>query len=729
MRLRYKILILLIVLTAGAIFAGSQFEPVKAATRKIVYNLRFKDGLVGYWSFNGADISGTTAYDRSGGGNNGTLTNGPTAIPGTVGQALNFDGGNDYVDIGDPADGSLDFGSDQSFSISLWFKTNDTASGQSWPGFISKDDSDVAPRTGYGCNLDTSAGTLNNFYCETFVGGTADRFESGAANNDNLWHHGVFVRNAATGNGQLYLDNAVKEDAALASTGSVANDVGLTIGLRNANNTDANLFLQGQIDEVRIYNRALSAGEVAYIYARTKPAGSGTVAKSVANNSGLAGFWDFDDCDTCTTVTDRSGNSNTGTMYDATGPTATNLHVTGKTGNGSTFDGVKYYVDAGNASNLNITGNITIGAWIKPNTLARSAVVAKDFTDVRGYMFGIESTGEVYMEKDGLILLNAGTTMSAGGWNHIAVTFDGAGWTTWLNGVPAATSGDISGIPSQTTTSLTVGRRNYTGVESYFDGIIDEVKIYNRALSAAEIKNLYNSTQKMFVNMPQNNFLTDGLVGFWSFNGPDMSGLTAIDRSGSGNNGTLTGGPTAIPGMVGQALNFDGTNDYVDGGTITTFNLASISVSAWVYSESVASYYSGGLTHEADSVVNAYDSGNYGWKLGVDMNGKPVWLYYNATGGCIADVVTSSGSSVVGGWHNLTGVRSTAGLELFVDGVSVGTGTQTCDTLTVANPVFIGEWRTDLAGDEFDGSIDEVRIYNRVLSATEVLKLYNAGKR
>src|SRR3989344_4178985 len=82
--------------------------------------------------------------------------------------------------------------------------------------------------------------------------------------------------------------------------------------------------------------------------------------------------------------------------------------------------------------------------------------------------------------------------------------------------------------------------------------------------------------------------LSEGLVGYWSFNDNDMaqspSNTFAMDRSGSGNNGTLTGGPTRTIGKIGQGLSFDGVDDYVDSGTPASLNItANISVCAWTY--------------------------------------------------------------------------------------------------------------------------------------------------
>src|SRR5690606_20679208 len=102
-----------------------------------------------------------------------------------------------------------------------------------------------------------------------------------------------------------------------------------------------------------------------------------------------------------------------------------------------------------------------------------------------------------------------------------------------------------------------------SSVSRYANGVIDEPRIYNRALSADEVKNLYDLGTPQTVNASQNSSMTSGLVGEWSFNGADISGTTAYDRSGSGNNGTLTNGPTPTFGKVGQALSFDGTDDYI----------------------------------------------------------------------------------------------------------------------------------------------------------------------
>src|SRR3989344_4084516 len=108
------------------------------------------NGLVGYWSFDGKDMAGNTAYDRSGQGNNGTLTNGPTRAIGKTGQGLSFDGSNDYVNAG--RNPSLDMGANN-FSVGGWIKTSGNPSAQAGDagyGLLATKGSSGAGGTRYG---------------------------------------------------------------------------------------------------------------------------------------------------------------------------------------------------------------------------------------------------------------------------------------------------------------------------------------------------------------------------------------------------------------------------------------------------------------------------------------------------------------------------------------------------------------------------------------------------
>jgi hypothetical protein len=151
-----------------------------------------------------------------------------------------------------------------------------------------------------------------------------------------------------------------------------------------------------------------------------------------------------------------------------------------------------------------------------------------------------------------------------------------------------------SGDPSSDAASnLSIGNFDTSGPRT-FNSLIDDVRIYNRALSPDEIKRLYITGAAGKLGVAANNdSLAQGLVGYWTFDGKDMAGAmgitsarTAYDRSGNGNNGkywNATNTP-AVNGKLGQALGFDGSDDYVtlppatknpvSGGTAVT-------ISAW----------------------------------------------------------------------------------------------------------------------------------------------------
>ena len=199
--------------------------------------------MAGYWSFDDG-----TATDNSGNGNNGSLINAPAVVAGKNGQALNFNGSNQYVSLGNvlnPGTGDL--------SIFAWVRT--TQSGN-FNMILSKRDASLVTNGGY--QLFQNG---NNAVSFAFGDGNSSRVKidsTGPRINDGVWHlvGAVFTR---SGNGVLYVDGA----PAAAGTGSIANQSGavsnalaLRIGAEQQGFNWA-----GAIDEVRIYNRALTAGD------------------------------------------------------------------------------------------------------------------------------------------------------------------------------------------------------------------------------------------------------------------------------------------------------------------------------------------------------------------------------------------------------------------------------------------------------------------------------------
>ena len=216
---------------------------------------------------------------------------------------------------------------------------------------------------------------------------------------------------------------------------------------------------------------------------------------STAQTTGLVAAYSFNE-GTGTTVTDLSGNNLTGTIVGASWSTQ------GKYGNALSFNGTSNYVDLGNPTALKLTGSMTIEAWIKAaaNPPNDGQIVAKS-NNASGWQFKTSpDTGPhtfgiaVGSSSSAQTQRYSNTVRSLNTWYHVAGVYDNTAriLNIYVNGV--LDSGTLLGtVPSaqfNSTVNVNIGRR--TG-GYYFNGIIDEIRIYNRALSQAEIQTDMNT--------------------------------------------------------------------------------------------------------------------------------------------------------------------------------------------------------------------------------------------
>jgi prepilin-type N-terminal cleavage/methylation domain-containing protein len=248
------------------------FEPTLYEVGSDLFIPSPHSGLVGYWSFD--EGTGTIAYDLSGYGNNGTLNNfNFTATSGwttgKIGKALIFDGVNDYVSI--PDNPSLDI--NQSITVIAYvYPTAPTLT--YFRSFVSKYYT-VNQRT-YQLNVDEGY-TSELLGQETFQfwisccdGVTRDHVEALAARN--VWQHVSGVYDYSTRNLAIYVNGEPKQKKTTSIIGIATNDLStypLAIGA-TSNGTAIQNVIQGIIDEIRIYNRALSDSEIKYLYEATR---------------------------------------------------------------------------------------------------------------------------------------------------------------------------------------------------------------------------------------------------------------------------------------------------------------------------------------------------------------------------------------------------------------------------------------------------------------------------
>ncbi len=192
------------------------------------------------------------------------------------------------------------------------------------------------------------------------------------------------------------------------------------------------------------------------------------------------GWWRLDG-----NADDSSGNNNHGTLF------GNPQWVAGKIGGALQFDGTDVYIDCGNGPSLDITGEITIAAWIYPTGSGNS-----NFPRIVDKSSGTSSTGPGYkiyprVAENYILTLSAGGTdrrssssIVLNTWNYLAFIITGTQWRLFLNGTWE--EWNVTTLPSSVNNSLFIGRSSTTG--RHFVGMMDEVRIYNRALTPEEIQ-------------------------------------------------------------------------------------------------------------------------------------------------------------------------------------------------------------------------------------------------
>ena len=209
------------------------------------------------------------------------------------------------------------------------------------------------------------------------------------------------------------------------------------------------------------------------------------------------------------------------------------------------------------------------------------------------------------------------------------------------------------------------------------------------------------------------------LVGYWTFD--EGSGSTAYDYSGSNATGTLSSpAPTWTTGKVGGALSFNGNNVQVPSTSNLSFGGSlPFTVSAWVFINASGSY---------PMVINKGNAGGCleTYALLLASNTLSPRFETVSSGTCAGQhsIIVSPVSTLA--WHLFTGTFDGTNMILFVDGVSVGSMNISA-SLPLANSSVL-EIGNDPNGQSFNGSIDDVRIYNRALSAAGIAALYANGK-
>ncbi len=449
---------------------------------------------IGYWKLDESawnnNCSTATVFDSSANGNNGTAcpaSTGPVGNSiGARGRAGNFDGTDDYLDVGDVT-------YSDSISIEMWIQLHAVDS-ITWKDIVLKRNSTGV--TAGSNEFELAVNKDRNIIWNAWdSGGTGIVNAVGnTALNLNQWYHVAIVHSGSGGNSTIYLNGNI-DSITTNSALTLANlNSKLQFGARSASNDSR--YFNGLIDDVVFYSYARTPAQIAWDYNRGAPLAwykFDECQGTTLYNSTLTGTGISAGIHGAFTVT-----TNTAGICDSSTPSdAWYLGTSGKYNSALGLDGNDYVTltDTTNYAFSSIYQDFAVFAWVKrAATGVNHFVVSKEDAANDGWNMQITSSNLVSCAVNNKVFTSTSTIDT--NWHHIGCVVNRAGnGQVYIDGNPDGTPVAISSTAlSLTTTTTTIGARNYTPTGTYFNGLIDNVQIYGYSPSTTQIKLIYNQS-------------------------------------------------------------------------------------------------------------------------------------------------------------------------------------------------------------------------------------------
>jgi hypothetical protein len=381
-----------------------------------------------------------------------------------------------------------------------------------------------------------------------------------------------------------------------------------------------------------------------------------------------------------------------------------------------TFDGIADYITMGNPASLQITGSLTLSAWVKTtNNSQIQTIIGKDgvSTGTRSYLLNLATTGEArfFVFKSGSNTSVFSTTqINDGLWHHVLCVNDGADLKMYIDGTLENTTVGGGGTMLNGTSYFAIGRREANTPSNYnfLDGNIDSVAVWNSDQSS-NINSIYSPSGAL-------NLSSLNPVSWWRMGDGDSfsTNWTLIDNGSGGNDATSVSMPEEArlpisPSSYSQnSFVFDGIDDFVTMGNPINLRLtADLSISCWM------KFTDSGATRYALSMGDQY---------GLYTSGGTIRGFARIGGAFTA--LSSVGTFNDGNWHHVMYVKNATNMLLYIDGSlnasNTSGGINTSSTLDQR----IGSRYTN--ANYYDGSIDEVYIWDNDQSVN-ISTIYGNG--
>ncbi len=499
------------------------------------------------------------------------------------------------------------------------------------------------------------------------------------------WRHVVMTHDGATNN--IYINGVLKKSvASIGALGTTTKAFGM-----GYDPIDNGSYFNGSLDEVTLYGVALTAVQVTALYTTQNTAPTIANARVASYSFNGSGY-------------DSSAYANHGVLTNVAA-------ITDRFGFGSKayqFDGKTSAIKASNSAPLN-AASTTISFWVKANALP---VTGESFLLSNG---GWQERWKISLPAHGKVVFstnNVGTgnsdmdagdenALTVGVWKHIVMTHDGANDKIFIDGVRKASKA-VTGALKNTVHPLGIG---YDPIDngSYFNGALDEIQIYNYSLTEAEVTALFTaqSTSPAVVSDVVADFKLNG-------NGNDDSQFA----------NHATGKATGVANRFNfgsNAMSFNGTkSDSLIVSNSVAYQSDFATISFWINVKALP--VSG----------EAYLFSQGGWqdrmKISLPSHGKPVFSTKNAAGQNV-DMDSDSVPLPVGQWRHVVMVHDGSNNKLFINGGLKKSVASAGALGKTTKPFGIGYDAID-GGSNFNGSLDDIKLYNRALTDVEVAALY-----
>ena len=452
------------------------------------------------------------------------------------------------------------------------------------------------------------------------------------------------------------------------------------------------------------YHRAEEAASAASTTTAVDSSGNGRAGVDNGTTNGPSTWWRLDD-GSGSTAGDSSGGANAATLHGSPAWTA------GITGGGLSLNGSSDY-GAASSQAVHTNAAFTVTAWAKLTSsvigTSDRSVVSQGGTHTYGFALGVDSASGKWMvaatnsdASNPTVKKQFSKNLAVvGTWTHLAGVYNPS--TTSLD---LYINGTSNGSATKTlswdaTGGVQFGRMlsadAYTG---YFPGVVDDVRVYGRALSATEIRNLGGTQLRSHLDFSEG------------------AGATTSDSGMNGGTATLSGTSWNGGGHAGSDLSFDGSSSYVQGAGAAVETNESFSVSAWVYPTSTGS----------DRTAVSQDGGTIsGFYLGYNSSSDR-WAFTMRSSdstGSTAKTALSTLAPSLNTWVHLVGVYDSvaATAALYVSGTLQNTATSiTSWDATGSLQVGRGLWSSPT--NYWAGQVDSVRAFQRPLTSSDVTTL------